>query len=324
MPIITVNDISKEFKSVKRESGLKGAIKGLFSTEYITKKAIEKVNFKIEKGEFIGLIGPNGAGKSTIIKILTGILTPTNGKVIVNGIEPYVKRKENAKNIGVVFGQRSQLWWDLPVKDSFDLLKAIYKIDDNDYNKRLNEFKKILGIQKYIHQPVRKLSLGERMRCDLVASLIHNPDIVYLDEPTIGLDVESKHRIRAFLKKKNKEGTTIILTTHDMGDVEELCPRLIIIDKGKLIFDGPTDDIRNKMSNQRTITVNYFKKAPEIKAGGMKVKTKRYDKVAYQIDTNKISTSAFIKKILKYKIDDMIIHEPSIEEIIRRIYRKGM
>ncbi len=217
---IRAKNLNKEFKDIRREPGFYGSFKALFSRRYRVVRALRNVNLRIDKGEFVGVIGPNGAGKSTLIKMLTGVLTPTAGDVEVLGIDPCKNRKIISRKIGVVFGQRTQLWWDLPVKDSFDLLKTVYDVSDDDYNRRMEKFIEILEVKDYLSRPVRKLSLGERMRCDLVASLIHNPPILFLDEPTIGLDVVAKQRLREFLKEINKLGTTIILTTHDTGDIE--------------------------------------------------------------------------------------------------------
>ncbi|MBR9682080.1 MAG: ATP-binding cassette domain-containing protein [Candidatus Aenigmarchaeota archaeon] len=320
--IIKVRGISKEFK-VQKE---KNVFKALFSRKYKTVKALKKVNLDVKKGEFIGVVGPNGAGKSTLIKILTGILTPSSGKAEVKGLVPYEERQENSKKIGVVFGQRSQLWWDLPVIESFELLRRVFEIPDKAYNKNLRTFKDVLGIQKYLDTPTRKLSLGEKMRCNIAASLLHNPDIVYLDEPTIGLDVEAKYRIRKFLKKLNKEGLTIILTTHDMGDIEELCERMIIIDKGSVIYDGKTEEIKNKMTTDRMVVIDYRNTPPKIKLPkGVKLNAKEGDKIIYKVDTKKASVSGFIKSILmKHKVDDIHIEQPSVEEMIRKIYKKGI
>ena len=326
MPAIEVKGLNKEFKVLKRKAGLKGALKGLFSRSYKTVRAVHDINFTVKEGEFVGIIGPNGAGKSTAIKMLTGILLPSSGEIKCLGYSPFKQRKEYVKNIGVVFGQRTQLWWDLPTQDSFELLREIFEIPDNVYRKNMARFRKVLGIGNYMLTPVRKLSLGEKMRCELAASLIHNPKMIFLDEPTIGLDVDAKYRIREFLKEKNREGITIILTTHDMGDIEELCPRTIIIDKGTVIYDGPTDKIRQKMSAEKFIKVDYAGKAPKFALSkGIKVKEFIDNQVTYAIDTKRAGVSDFIKKIFtKYGIEDIEIEEPSVEELIRRVYTEGI
>jgi len=325
--IIEVKNISKEFKTLKREPSLKGYFKTLLSRNYEIKKALSNVNLEVNEGEFLGIIGPNGAGKSTLIKILTGILTPTSGEAKVLGMITYKQRQKYTKNIGVVFGQRTQLWWDLPVLDSFELLKHIFGIPDEVYRENLDNFSKVLGIDKYMSTPVRKLSLGERMRCDLAASLMHNPKIVYLDEPTIGLDVEAKYRIREFLKELNKKGVTVILTTHDMGDIEELCPRIVIIDKGKKIFDGPISEIKKKFRRERVFVVDFQDNVnfDSLKFDGVKIIEAKENRVKLAIDTNKTTVSEIAKKVFsKYSVHDISIEEPDIEDIIREIYKKGI
>ena len=211
-----------------------------FPRDYNTLRAVDEVSFTLNPGEMVGYIGPNGAGKSTSVKMLTGILVPTAGKVIANGFEPYRQRMAFTRTVGVVFGQRTQLWWDIAVVESFRLLKEIYEVSDADYKARMARFDEILELNRYLHQPVRKLSLGERMRCDMAAALLHNPPLLYLDEPTIGLDLLAKENIRLFLKEINRDfNTTVLLTTHDLSDIEELCRRLMIIDHGRILFDGP-------------------------------------------------------------------------------------
>ncbi len=324
-PIIDVRDLSKEFKTYLRGSTLKENLASLFSRKYKIHTALKNINLKIAPGEFVGIIGPNGAGKSTLIKILTGILVPTNGKAIVNGLIPYESREKNARQMGVVFGQRTQLWWDIPVRNTLELLKAIYEIPESAYKKRMKKFSSVLGIEKYLDQPTRKLSLGERMRCELAACLLHGPPIVYLDEPTIGLDVEGKHRMREFLKEVNKEGTTIILTTHDMGDIEELCERIIIVDLGKIIYDGSFAEIKKKFGRERILIADFHKPVKKIPIAGVKIIFQKETHVKLSVDTKKISLTEALKKILsRYPVHDIEIEEPDIEEIIRRIYREGI
>lgn len=237
--MIKVCNLTKEFKTNKKYPGFGGAIKSFFSKEYTIKRAVDDMNFQINDGEVVGYIGSNGAGKSTTIKMMTGILTPTSGSVEVDGVIPYEERTRNAMNIGVVFGQRTQLWWDLPLSESFSLLRDIYGVAKEEYEERMKFFNEVLGIDDFMLSPVRTLSLGQRMRADLAASLIHNPKILYLDEPTIGLDVVVKEKVRNAIKEiNNKFNTTVILTTHDLEDIEELCNRIIIIDKGVKIYDG--------------------------------------------------------------------------------------
>jgi ABC-2 type transport system ATP-binding protein len=325
--IIEVKNVKKEFRTLKKKAGLRSSLTTLFSRKYKVIRALNGVSFEIKRGEFVGMIGPNGAGKSTMIKIMTGILTPSSGKVTAMGLVPYESRQEYAQNVGVVFGQRTQLWWDLPVKDTFDLLRHIYSVPLKTYNENMKRFSEVLGLDKYLHQPVRKLSLGERMRCDLAASLLHDPKIVFLDEPTIGLDVEAKFRIREFLKEQNKKGTTIILTTHDMGDIEELCPRTIIIDKGGIIYDGLTSKFRERVAAQRALVVDFKEPSPGRIAlpSGAKVVSREGDRAVININIRKMSVAAVIRHVMgRYKVADIATEEPSIEETIRKIYREGV
>lgn len=252
MALIEARGLTKEFRIFHRREGVIGAFRDLFRRNYRTLRAVDGIDFIVEKGEMVGYIGANGAGKSTTIKMLTGILVPTGGMVRVNGYIPYLDREVYTRGIGVVFGQRSQLWWDIAVIESFKLLRRIYNVSREDFNRRLKEFDDILELGSLLHLPVRKLSLGQRMRCDLTAALLHNPAILFLDEPTIGLDVLAKAKIRDFLKKINREfKTTVILTTHDLGDIEALCPRVAIIDKGKMLFDGAVDEIYTQWGHDK-------------------------------------------------------------------------
>jgi ABC-2 type transport system ATP-binding protein len=258
MELINIKNVSKVFEINPKRSDAIDTIKGLFSTRKDKVLAVDNINFEVSRGEVIGYIGPNGAGKSTTIKMLTGILSPSSGHIEIDGIIPYKNRKEYVKNIGVVFGQRSQLWWDLPVADSFSLLKDIYKVSDTAYSQNMELFYSELELESIINKPVRQLSLGQRMRCEIAASFIHNPKIVYLDEPTIGLDVVAKQSIRNIIKKLNAEkNNTIILTTHDMSDIEELCKRIIIIDKGKVVYDGELSSIKKLFNQNRILTIDF-------------------------------------------------------------------
>ncbi|MBU3905259.1 MAG: ATP-binding cassette domain-containing protein [Nanoarchaeota archaeon] len=321
--IIESRRLSKDYRILKRGKGRFAFFKTLVSRDYKIVRALKNVTFDIREGEFVGIVGPNGAGKSTLAKILTGILTPSSGKVKVMGLVPYESRRKYTQNIGVVFGQRTQLWWDLPVKESFNMLKHIYKIPEKDFQKNMKIFNKILEIDKYMMKPVRKLSLGERMRCDVAASLLHNPKVIFLDEPTIGLDVEAKHNLRQFLKHVNEQGVTVILTTHDMGDIEELCPRTIIIDHGKVIIDTPTSELRGKVSKERTLIIDFIGKPSKIKTrSGIKIIGREGDRILLSVDIRKHCVSDIVREMLtKYKISDVTIEQPSIEEVIRRIYK---
>ncbi len=254
--MIEINNLVKEFKRPIRKSGLIGMFKTLFSRKYETKVAVNNISLKINDGEIVGYIGSNGAGKSTTIKMMCGILTPTSGNVLIDGLEPYKKRKQVVKNIGVVFGQKTQLWWDIPLIESFKVLKEIYQVSDKDYQERLTFLCDILGIGEFLNQPVRTLSLGQRMRADLAASWLHNPKILFLDEPTIGLDVYVKEKIRQAIKLMNqKYHTTVLLTTHDMQDIENLCSRIVILEQGNIIYDGSLQQIKNEFGNIKTIIV---------------------------------------------------------------------
>lgn len=256
---IEVKDLRKEFKVSSSGKGFLGKLQALFHRRHKVITAVNDIDFKISRGEFVGYVGENGAGKSTTIKMLTGILVPTSGTAEVNRIVPYKDRKKNAAKIGVVFGQRTQLWWDLPVRESFDLLRVIFRVSRSDFDRQMAKLEKALGLRPLLEMPVRKLSLGQRMRCDIAASLIHNPPVLFLDEPTIGLDVLAKQSVRNFLSEINRtEGTTIILTTHDMNDIEQLCKRLIILEEGKIIFDGETEFLKQKFVHEKVIEVEFY------------------------------------------------------------------
>jgi ABC-2 type transport system ATP-binding protein len=256
MSLIHIQDLSKHFKILNRREGLSGAFKDLFSGDFRTVKAVDGISFDIEAGEIVGYIGPNGAGKSTTIKMMTGILKPTDGTIFINDHVPYTNRIKQAQIMGVVFGQRTQLWWDLPVIESFKILKEIYKVDQKTFDRHMDMFNELVGLKALYTQQVRTLSLGQRMLCDITASFLHNPQVVFLDEPTIGLDISVKAKIRSVIKELNRErNTTIILTTHDLGDVEALCNRIIIIDKGKILYDGDIKKVNALFGAYRTIKV---------------------------------------------------------------------
>ena len=329
--MIRVENLSKEFKSNKKYPGFKGAIKSFFSTEYITKKAVDDISFEINDGEIVGYIGANGAGKSTTIKMMTGILTPTSGRVYVNNLVPYENREENAKNIGVVFGQKTQLWWDLPISETFSLLKDIYDVSDADFEERMKFLKEVLGLEEFFLSPVRTLSLGQRMRADLAAALIHNPQVIYLDEPTIGLDVVVKENVRKAINEINlKYGTTIILTTHDLDDIEELCNRIIIIDKGKKIYDGEIKGVKEEYGYLATVEIQVKE---EISLESLNIFDDIYKDKDFKIDfkenklfitfnINKISSSEIISRVMKkITVVDFAVKETSIEDIVKKMYK---
>ena len=327
--MIKVENLSKEFKISKKYPGFKGALRSFFSTEYTIKKAVDDISFEINDGEIVGYIGANGAGKSTTIKMMTGILTPSSGRIIVDGVIPYENREKNAKNIGVVFGQKTQLWWDLPVSETFPLLKDIYGVSDEDYEERMNYFKEILGLDEFFLSPVRTLSLGQRMRADLAAALIHNPKIIYLDEPTIGLDVVVKESVRKAIKDINeKYGTTIILTTHDLNDIEELCNRIIIIDSGKKIYDGELEGVKEQFGYLTTIEIQLKDKNNIEKINFRRFKDDDFklnmkeSKVSITFNKNNISSADIIGEVMKKsKVIDFNIKETSIEDIVKKMYK---
>ncbi len=326
MPVISVEHLCKNFKVHKRRKGFWRSLGSTVTREYDIIKAVEDVNFTLERGELVGYIGANGAGKSTTIKMLTGILVPTSGHVDVMNLTPYLHRKENARRIGVVFGQRTQLWWDLPVIDSFELLKHIYEIPENRYQQNLEFFSELLQLRPFLSTPVRKLSLGQRMRCDLTAALLHDPEILYLDEPTIGLDVVAKEQVRQFLRQINAERqVTVILTTHDLNDVEQVCGRLIIIDKGKIIYDGGIDVLKKQYGKTRMLIVDLALPYPDIQLEGVNLTRREENRVWLAFDRDTLPASEVIAQLAsRYEIQDLTISEPEIEEIVRRIYKFGM
>ena len=326
MPIIIVEHLSKHFKIHKRRTGFWGNLSSTVSRQHDIIKAVDDVNFSLERGELVGYIGANGAGKSTTIKMLTGILVPTSGHIDVMGLTPYRNRRENTRRIGVVFGQRTQLWWDLPVIDSFELLKHIYEIPQNLYKQNLEFFSELLQLQPFLSTPVRRLSLGQRMRCDLTAALLHNPEILYLDEPTIGLDVVAKEQVRQFLRQVNAERqVTVILTTHDLNDVEQVCRRLIIIDSGKIIYDGGIDALKERYGKTRMLIVDLAQAYSDIQLEGVDLTRHDGNRIWLAFDRDTISASEVIAQLTaRYEIQDLTISEPEIEEIVRRIYELGV
>lgn len=327
MPIIEVSNLTKDYKLNVRKKGLLGSIQSLIIPEYKMKRAVEKISFSIEKGDMVGFIGPNGAGKSTTVKMLTGILTPTDGEISILGMSPSKQRKKIANNIGVVFGQRTQLWWDLPVSDTFDLLKSIYRISDQSFKNNMEMFNDLLGLQEFISQPVRQLSLGQRMRADIAASLVHDPAVILFDEPTIGLDVIAKEKIREFIKVVNREkNTTMLFTTHDMMDIEKTCKRMIIIDHGTIIYDGTVDQIKDRYGKKRTIVAEFAQDGKEIiLPKGVEILEEEQNKKHMQFNRDEVQVSDVISYLTSnYNILDLTIKEPEIESIIREIYEGGI
>lgn len=324
MSLIQVKDLQKHFVIQKREPGIRGIVKGMVRPNRVVKKAVDGISFSIEKGEIIGFIGPNGAGKSTTIKMLSGILVPTDGVVQVDGLVPYQKRKENARNIGVVFGQRTQLWWNLPVRESLDLLRTIYKVPMEVYQKNVQIFGEILEIDKLMDIPVRQLSLGQRMRVEIAASLLHNPRIVYLDEPTIGLDVVAKEKIREFITEINQEtDVTIILTTHDMSDIEKLCQRIVIIDQGRIVYDGNINQIKEQYGKERVLEVEFEEIHTDLGVTfGQVIKSEGARKWIL-FNRDQLSAVELVNRLSqRYRVKDFALHETEIENIIKNIYQK--
>lgn len=330
MTAIDVKDLRKQFRVQKNREGLSGALKDLFKRDYNEITAVKDISFQIPQGEICGYIGENGAGKSTTIKMLTGILVPTAGELKVNGYVPFKDREKFVSGIGVVFGQRSQLWWDIGVIESFQLLRKVYRVSEADFRKRLNELVERLQLGDLLNRPVRKLSLGQRMRCELVASLLHNPSILFLDEPTIGLDIIVKTEIRDFLLQMNKEqGTTILLTTHDLQDIEALCSRVIMLDDGRIIYDGGLDELKNRWSKGREIQ---FQFAGNTQLARLMQLTENLD-VTWTMD-NEITAKMWLPQNVNVsdalasvvggvEIRDIKIIETNTDDIVRSIYSAG-
>ena len=324
MSLIEVENLVKTFQISERQSGILGAIKGLARRSYREVAALAGVSFTIDQGELVGYIGPNGAGKSTTVKALSGILIPTSGKCLVAGRVPWRERIEHVRNIGVVFGQRTQLWWDLPVIESFDLLRDIYSIPEKSYGEALDEMIALLDLTSLLHTPVRQLSLGQRMRCDIAAALLHRPAILFLDEPTIGLDAVSKLAVRAFVHRINQErGVTVILTTHDMDDIEALCTRVIVIGKGTLLSDGTISELRNRVSRHRRLIIDLasVEKAREVSDPFAEVTACEGGRVTLQFDPTLSPTAEIIARLTsQFPVLDLFVENPPIEETIARLY----
>lgn len=337
MEIIQIENLSKHFKVLNRREGILGAARDLFSTDFRIIKAVDDISFSIQEGEIVGYIGPNGAGKSTTIKMMTGILKPTEGRILVNGRVPFKNRQKNAQHIGVIFGQRTQLWWDLPVIESFKLLKEIYRVDDKTYEQQMERFAELADLKALYSHPVRNLSLGQRMLADITAAFLHNPRVVFLDEPTIGLDVSVKAKMRELIKVLNRvHKTTIILTTHDIGDVEALCNRIIIIDKGKVIYDGDIQRVNALFGRYRTLkaqvrpfegeeTVRQVQEALKMSynTGGNSITVRTVEPGWVNITVNQDEVP--LMEVLNFTmhtfdVKDVQIVEISMESVIRRVY----
>ncbi|MET3504831.1 ABC transporter ATP-binding protein [Halalkalibacter oceani] len=327
--IIQVTNLRKEFKSYSSRSGLTGAFRDLLTRNYKVMAAVDDISLTIKQGEMVGYIGENGAGKSTTIKMLTGILTPTSGTVLVNGMNPHKEREQFVRTIGVVFGQRSQLWWDIAVQESFRLLKKVYRVSDEDYNSHMSHVIETLDIGPLLDKPVRKLSLGQRMRCELAAALIHNPPLLFLDEPTIGLDVLVKLKIREFLKEINETyNTTILLTTHDLSDIEALCERVVLLDEGKIVYDGRLDQLQAGAVEGKQVEFEFLEPVAAANLPQLpQVYWEQKDATTWlaQLNGDERAVSKLISTVIEANpISNVRLNKVSTEEIIRKIYEEGM
>jgi len=324
-PIIEASAVSKSFRQHKRFPGVLGALKSLFTQQFTEVMAVDGISFEIGRGEAVGYLGPNGAGKSTMIKMLTGILLPTSGSVCVLGRIPHAERSRNARQIGVVFGQRSQLWWDLPLVDSFELHRRIYKIPADRYRDNLARFSEVLALGPFLERPVRQLSLGQRMRAEVVMALLHDPQILFLDEPTIGLDVVAKDAVRRFLREVNRErGVTVILTTHDLQDIEQICPRLIVVNEAKLLFDGPLSLLRSALGSKRRLKLEFAADPGPVELPYAKLVSDAGALKHYLIEREDVSLVAVLSDLRdRADLKDLSLEEPSIEELIRSVYAGG-
>jgi len=321
--MITLQNINKTFRVARRQAGFGRAVKALVSREHETVHALRDVSFSIPDGGMVGYIGPNGAGKSTTIKIMCGILTPDSGSCVIDGLTPWKQRLAHVREIGVVFGQRSQLWWDVPVIDSFELIRDIYKVNGNLYKRNLDELTELLDLGEIIKTPARSLSLGQRMRCEIAASLLHSPRTLFLDEPTIGLDAVSKIAVRQFIKKLNAEhGTTVILTTHDMQDIEALTQRILLIGKGQILLDGSLEELKKRSSQRKTLTVEYKGPAPETCEGMALVEAKE-GRLAVALDPSILSVSGAIAHLAaQTELSDVSVSDITAEEMVASLYKE--
>ncbi len=324
--MIEVRELRKEFRVYRHHRGGLGALRNLVTREFSAVRAVDGVSFDINDGELVGYLGPNGAGKSTTLKMLTGILVPTSGHLLVDGRVPWQQRREHVHHIGAVFGQRTGLWWDLPVVESMDLLRHIYRVPEERYRHNMDLFADLLGLGELLDKPVRSLSLGQRMRADLAAALLHDPKLLFLDEPTIGLDVVAKERIRQFIRTINRErGTTIILTTHDLGDVEKLCERVIMIDRGKIMYDGPLETLRRRFGEGRVLVVDFDALPADLSLPGAELMRTEANRAWLRVRGNGVENGRSVAEVVgglfqRYRVLDLSVQEPEIEEVVRRIY----
>lgn len=318
---IRVESLVKEFRRPKRFDGPLGGLRTLVTRQSTVHRAVDGIDFEIEPGELVAYLGPNGAGKSTTIKMLTGVLVPTSGTVEVGGLVPWRDRRHNAKQIGVVFGQRSQLWWDLPLRDSLRLVGRLYEMPEEQWRERVGYFIELLGMGEFIDQPVRQLSLGQRMRGDLAAAMLYGPRILYLDEPTVGLDVMAKDQIRTFIREVNEEqGTTVILTTHDLDDVERLCSRALLIDHGRLLYDGDLDTLKAKYAPHRELVVKLAEPRDVVVTGAEQVAREDMT-VRLRFDPAILSAAELIREVLTvFPVKDLSLEEPGLDGVVRAVY----
>ena len=322
MPHIVVEDLVKTFRVAERRPGLLGALAGVVHRRYRTVRALDGASFTVQEGELVGYIGPNGAGKSTTVKVLAGILVPDSGRCEVMGRVPWLDRVEHVRRIGVVFGQRTQLWWDLPVVESFELLRDIYRVPDGEYRRSREELVELLGLGPVLDQPVRQLSLGQRMRCDLAAALLHSPSLLYLDEPTIGLDATAKLAVRDFIRRLNRQrNVTVILTTHDMDDIEALCTRVVLINEGRILSDGTLAALRARVTTERRLIVDLAEEVTEVRDEQAQVIARDGQRVTLRFDPQRTPASELIARVTaRHAVRDLFVENPPIEEIIARMY----
>lgn len=324
--MITVENLQKYFQVGKHRRGLWGAVRNLVSSDYNTVRAVDGISFMVQAGELVGYLGPNGAGKSTTIKMLTGLLVPSGGELRVNGYVPWRERERYVAGIGAVFGQRTTLWWDLPVIESLELLQFIYRIPLDRFRQNLQDFRSLLELDEFLHSPVRSLSLGQRMRADLCAAMLHDPALLFLDEPTIGLDVVAKERMRHFIAHINQaRGTTILLTTHDLADVEKLCNRVMIIDHGHLLYDGKLEQLQERFGGKRELVVDLAEAYADVSVAGADIVQYQDLRVTYQFARQEVTASELIGRLsARFRIRDLSVREPEIEATIRRIYEERL
>jgi ABC-2 type transport system ATP-binding protein len=322
MAQILVEDLSKSYRILERDAGALGALRGLLRRRYRVVEALKSISFSLERGELLGFIGPNGAGKSTTIKILSGILQPDGGRCDIDGVTPWIDRIRHVARMGVVFGQRTQLWWDLPVIEGFDLLRDIYGVGEADYRRTRDEMIALMRLERLLDQPVRQLSLGQRMRCEIAAAMLHSPSILFLDEPTIGLDAPSKLAVRDFVRKLNRErGVTVILTTHDMHDIEAMAERVIVIGKGVILADTTFDSLREQVLSARRLFVDFAGEAPALSIPGVEICHREGNSLELSFDPRTVPTPELIGRITaEHDLLDIHVEQPRIEEVIARFY----